>query len=103
MHLCLLHVSLVLVLNEPLDPFFRFWWLLNKLMKQNNQRQIFMAALQNRAGHFRPVVSYLSSSLWPPCVADVDSTFLSSGFFFYLFFLAYSQPPYVGCLPYFRT
>ena len=43
-------------------------------------------------------------SLWPPCVADADIIFLSCGFsIFLLFFLAYSQPSQIGCLPYFYT
>ena len=41
--------------------------------------------------------------LWPPCVADANIIFLSCGFSFYLFFLAYSQPSQIGCLPYFHT
>jgi len=45
--------------------------------------------------------------LWPPCVAGADIVFLSCGFFFLLsssssiFFLAYSEPSQIGCLPYF--
>ena len=42
------------------------------------------------------------SLLWPPWVADADIIFLSCGFF-YLFFLAYSQPSQIECLPYFHT
>jgi len=42
--------------------------------------------------------------LWPPCIADADVIFLSCGFFFFLlFFLAYSQPWQIACLPYFHT
>jgi len=42
--------------------------------------------------------------LWPPCIADADIIFLSCGFFFFLlFFLAYSQPWQIACLPYFHT
>jgi len=42
--------------------------------------------------------------LWPPCVADTGIIFLYCGFFFYLlFFVAYSQPSQIGCLPYFHT
>jgi len=44
----------------------------------------FMAALCNRAGHIHPVVS---SSLWPPCVADADIIFLPCGFFLSIFFI----------------
>jgi len=46
---------------------------------------IFMAALRNRAGHYIFV-------LW----------FLLSSSFFLSFFLAYSQPSQIGCLPYFH-
>jgi len=39
--------------------------------------------------------------------ADADIIFLSCGFFcllsMYLFFLTYSQPSQIGCLPYFHT
>jgi len=49
---------------------------------------IIMAALRNRAGHYIFVLWYLLSSI----------------FFFYLsFFLAYSQPSQIGCLPYTST
>ena len=44
--------------------------------------------------------------LRPLHVADADIIFLSCGFIFYLllsFFLAYSQPSQIGCLPYFHT
>ena len=43
--------------------------------------------------------------LWAPCIADADIIFLSCGssIFFYLFFLAYSQPSQIGYLPYFHT
>jgi len=45
--------------------------------------------------------------LWLHCVADVDIIFSSCGFFFlsffYLLFLALSQPSHIGCLPYFYT
>ena len=43
--------------------------------------------------------------LWPPCVADADIIFLPYGFFFFFlsFFLAYSQPSQIGCLPCFHT
>jgi len=50
------------------------------------------------------------STLWicdllcPPCIADADIIFSFCGFFFLLsFFLAYSQPSHIGCLPYFHT
>ena len=43
-------------------------------------------------------------SLWPPYVIGQAIIFLPCGFFFYLyFFLAYSQPLEIGCLPYFHT
>jgi len=38
------------------------------------------------------------------CLADAGVLFLPCGFFFLLsFFLAYSQPSHIGCLPYFHT
>jgi len=44
-------------------------------------------------------------NIWPTCVADVDIIFMSCGFFFFFlsFFLAYSHPLQIGCLPYFHT
>jgi len=60
-----------------------------------------------RTLYFRPVVSSFSSFLWPPYGIGQVIIFLSSGFFFhlsiFLFFLAYSQPSQIGCLPYFHT
>jgi len=47
---------------------------------------LFMAALWNRAGHY-------IFMLW----------FLSSSSIYLLFFLAWSQRPHIGCLPYFDT
>jgi len=41
--------------------------------------------------------------LWPPCVADADIIFLPCGFFLSFLFLALSQRPQIGCLPYFHT
>ena len=43
--------------------------------------------------------------LWPPYGIGQAIIFLSCGFFFYLllFFIAYSQPSQIGCLPYFHT
>ena len=45
--------------------------------------------------------------LWLRCIADADIIFSSCAFFFLLsvffFSLAYSQPPQIGCLPYFHT
>jgi len=45
--------------------------------------------------------------LWPPYVMWHGIIFLSYGFFFLsmylLFFLVYSQPLHIGCLPYFHT
>ena len=43
--------------------------------------------------------------LWLPCIADADIIFLPCGFFFLScsFFLAYSRPSQIGCLPYLHT
>ena len=44
--------------------------------------------------------------LWPPCIADADIIFLPCGFFLlsiFFSFLALSQRPQIGCLPYFHT
>jgi len=43
--------------------------------------------------------------LWPLCVADADIIFcpVVSSIFCLFSFLAYSQPPQTGCLPYFHT
>jgi len=73
-------------------------------------------------------VTNLASWLWPPYVIGQAIIFLPCGFFFFLlsdiaifvlkrdvklqltnfffflsFFLAYSQPSRIGCLPYFHT
>ena len=42
------------------------------------------------------------SFLWPPCVADADIIFLP-WFLLSIFFLAYSEPSQIACLPYFNT
>ena len=67
-----------------------------------------MATLWNRAGHYvcmyvcmRTFITRRSYSLNShECII-----FLSCGFFFLSssFFLAYSQPSHIGCLPYFHT
>jgi len=65
-----------------------------------------MATLWNRAGEYIfPCGFYLSSFLWPPCVADANIIFLHCGFFFLFlsFFLTSSQPSQTGCLPQFHT
>ena len=58
-----------------------------------------------RAVQFITLVCYtcITSFLWLPCVADADIIFSSYGFFYLLFFLAYSQPSQIGCLPHFHT
>ena len=45
----------------------------------------------------------LDSFLWPPYGIGQAIIFLSCGFFYLPFFLAYSQPSQVGRLPYFHT
>jgi len=47
---------------------------------------------------FNVILGYL----WPPYGIGQAIMFLPCGFF-YLFFLAYSQPSEIGCLPYFHT
>jgi len=44
-------------------------------------------------------------AIWPPYGIGQVIIFLSCGFFFLSssFFLAYSQPSHIGCLPYFHT
>ena len=46
---------------------------------------------------------FVVSLLWPPCIADMDIIFYRCGFFFLLFFLAYSKQSEIGCLPYFHS
>jgi len=59
--------------------------------KQRNcghiQLRLVMTILWNRAGHYIFILWFL----------------LCSSFFLHLFCLAWSQPSYIGCLPYFRT
>jgi len=52
-----------------------------------------------------PNIYYKDHLLWPPCVADADIIFLPCSLFFLLllFFLAWSPPSQIGCLPYFHT
>ena len=60
--------------------------------------------LSARRGDWRSVI-YDCLLIWPPYVIGQAIIFLPCGFFFYLssFFLAYSQPSQIGCLPYFHT
>ena len=65
-----------------------------------------MAALHSRCGHY--IFVLLLSSSWRPCNMARHYIFalwfLSSSFFLLLlFFLAQSQRPHIGCLPYFHT
>ena len=52
---------------------------------------------------------YFTTSLWPPYGIGQAIIFSSCGFsysfffFLLLFFLTYSQPSHIGCLPYFHT
>ena len=47
--------------------------------------------------HYRGRCWHAWCCLWPPCVADADMVS------FFLFFLAQSHRPQIGCLPYFDT
>jgi len=53
----------------------------------------------DRTPHFGPVMHAIFS--WPPCGIRQAIIFLPCGFF--SFFLAYSQPSQIRCLPYFHT
>jgi len=68
------------------DRSLSFYILVLLLFVQTIFRLIIMAALW--AGRYRPILPQ-----W----------FLSSSSFFFLFFFAYSQRSYTGCLPYFHT
>jgi len=64
-----------------------------------------MVALCNRADHYISALWFLLS-LWSPYGIGQTIIFSYCGLFFFfllLFSLAYSQPPQVGCLPYFHT
>jgi len=57
-----------------------------------------MVALWNKADRYIFILWFL----WSPSRIGQTSIFLSCGFFL-LFFLAWSQPSEIGCLPYFHT
>ena len=62
---------------------------------------LFMAALSSRCGHYI-LKPWFLSYLWPPYVTAHAIIFSSCGFFL-SFFLAYSQPSQIECLPCFHT
>ena len=65
----------------------------NKHIPAYLQYLVFMAAHNNgQAIIFHICGFYLSSSLWPPCVADADIVFSSCGFFYIFLLSSFSSP-----------
>ena len=89
--------------NERATSCCRRSWC-GQLCRHVERSSIFIPCLFISVGIYllqswRSICSYF----WSPYGIGQTIIFLSCGFFFCLFFLAYSQPSQIGCLPYFHT